>query len=109
MSATHTLPNPYPRYDVFINNSAAYLVIYVPDCETHEGHLLDVWRIDRNTFEFKKVKRMYCAEPKDYWQDCLELEVIQVIYFKILDDYRENAKLYDIKHLRAIKNNDIPF
>lgn len=100
MSATSTLPSPYPYHEVIVNNTCAYLLV-------HSDKGRQVYRVDDKGF--KQTNKNPIGTPEHNWQDCVSLKIIQTIYFSILDEYREDAKIVDISKLRAIKNGEIPF
>lgn len=105
MGNTHTLPNPYPYYEVIVNNSSAYLIVH-SKTPTNDTKRI-TYRIDEKGFEITNKNPI--GRPEHNWQDYLPLRIIQYIYFDILDSYRENAEVISIAHLRRIKSGEIPF
>lgn len=102
-----TLPSPYPYYQVIVNKTSAYLIVHVDDSSTNYGYREYIYRVTKNGYE--KTNKNPIGTPEHYWQDMVDLKIIQYIYFDILDEYRENAKVIDFAHAKKVFDDDIPF
>lgn len=100
----HTLPSPYPYYEVIVNRTCAYLIVHAPMPD--KSTIREVYRVTDKGFE--RTLKNPIGRPEHNWQDYLPLKTIQHIYFNILDEYRSNAEVIDIKHAKRLASWEIP-
>ena len=101
---TPTLPSNHKWHYVYPASCGQKAILAIDDGKGEGG--FDLYFVDKDGY--KEVDELNEVYPAHYWQDRLELKIIQNIY-SVLDEIAFIGQESEIVNIKYDPNDDIPF